>query len=431
MPSDLISGLLSYLNHSPTPYHAVAYSQRLLRDAGFRVLHESDRWELSPGDRVMVTRGDATIGAFIVGDKPPSEAGFLLAGAHTDSPNLRLKPNAELSRHGYNQLGVEMYGGALLTTWLDRDLSLAGRVYVAQDGGMRSALVDLHAPLLRIPNLAIHLNRTVNTDGLKLNIQQHMVPVLGLTGEGKPLTDRLVTALGEQGLVVSAEQILGGDLCLYDVQPACLGGESDAFIFSGRLDNLAGSHAALHALSHSRGGAEATRGIVLYDHEEVGSRSAQGANSTFLEDCLARLCLGVGNVDADAMPRALARSFMVSCDTAHAVHPNYAEMHDGNHRPLLGAGPVIKRNAGQSYATDAESEARFVQLCRAAGVMPQHFVTRSDLGCGSTIGPISASRLGIRTVDVGSPLLAMHSIREMGATADAHSMTAVMHALFA
>ena len=427
-----IAQLLDYLNASPTPYHAVANAEQQLAQAGFRRLQEGDRWQLAPGDRIYVTRADATLAAFILGQQPPSEAGFSLLGAHSDSPNLRLKPQAEFTRYGYNQFGVEPYGGVLLSTWLDRDLSLAGRLFVLRNGQPEAVLINLREPLLRIPNLAIHLNRSVNVEGLKLNPQQHLVPVLGLDANGGPsLLERLATAATAAGTPVTPEQIIGSDLCLYDVQPATLGGDQRAFIFGARLDNLASCHAALFSLMHANGTSNCTRGIVLFDHEEVGSRSAQGANSPFLETTLGRITAGLGDLDSDAMHRAMSKSLMISCDAAHAVHPNYAEMHDGNHRPLLGAGPVIKHNAGQSYATDAESHAHFLQLCRSVDVTPQHFVTRSDLGCGSTIGPISASRLGMRTVDVGNPLLSMHSIREMAATADVHTMDKVLRAFFA
>lgn len=431
MSHELISGLLSFLNRSPTPYHAVEGAIGLLANAGFRRLREGERWQIKRGDRVFVTRADATIAAFVLGHELPSTSGFRLIGAHTDSPNLRLKPNADLCRWGYAQLGVEPYGGVLFSTWLDRDLSLAGRLFIQRDPHPEAVLVDLRAPLLRIPNLAIHLNRGVNVDGLKLNAQQHLVPVLGLeAGAGPTLLERLATAATEAGIPVTPDQILGSDLCLYDVQPAALGGDQDAFIFAARLDNLASCYSAICALTETSHDCGVTTGIVLFDHEEVGSRSAQGANSPFLETTLARLVAGLGDAESDAMHRAMSNSMMISCDAAHAVHPNYAEMHDGNHRPLLGAGPVIKRNAGQSYATDAESHAAFLQVCRSVDVTPQHFVTRSDLGCGSTIGPISAGRLGMRTIDVGNPMLSMHSIREMAATADVHTLTRVLRAFF-
>lgn len=434
MAADLISELLGFLDRSPTPYHAQACSSALLEAAGFRQLREEDAWELKLGDRVYLTRADASLAAFIVGSAPPQDAGFRLIGAHTDSPNLRLKPNASGSQHGYQQLGVEVYGGVLLSTWLDRDLSLAGRVVVERDGALHRVLVDVKQPLARIPNLAIHLNRTVNTEGLRLNPQQHMVPIIGLNGDADhhPLDDVLEQALASAGLQAKASDILGFDLSLYDVQPASRSGAKQEFIHSARLDNLLGCFAALKAIATADATAGFTRGIVLYDHEEVGSRSAQGADSTLLEQCLLRLCQRPGtHLPVDSLPRALARSFMVSCDTAHAVHPNYAEMHESKHRPHMGAGPVIKRHAGQSYATDGESTARFMQFCRRADVVPQHFVTRSDLGCGSTIGPITAGRLGLRTVDIGHPLLSMHSVREMAAAADIDSMHRVMAAYFA
>lgn len=430
---DAAHALSAYLDASPSPYHAVQQAELLLGAAGFRRLDEADTWQLAHGDRVWVTRGGSSLAAFVVGNQPAEEGGFLLVGAHTDSPNLRIKPQPDLSRHGYRQLAVEGYGGLLLSTWMDRDLSVAGRVVVQDHGRQLSAhLVDLRQPLLRIPNLAIHLNREVNQQGLVLNPQRHMVPVLGLDGDAYGnFRTLLAEHLAEAGHPCTAPDIAGWDLGLYDTQGAVIAGHGDAFLHSARLDNLASCHSALTALTATaEGDMAATRGVALYDHEEVGSRSAQGADSTFLQHTLQRLTAALGNPAADALPRAIARSFLVSADMAHAVHPNYADRHEPGHRPLLGGGPVIKRHVGQAYATDGEAEARFVGLCQQANVPMQHFVSRSDLGCGSTIGPITAGQLGIRTVDVGNPLLSMHSIREMCATADIDLMQKALQAHF-
>ncbi|MBJ6763055.1 M18 family aminopeptidase [Myxococcaceae bacterium JPH2] len=428
----LATDLLQYIDASPTPYHAVRETARRLTEAGYRPLDERESWSLKAGDRFFVVRGDTSIAAFHVGSRPVDQVGFRLVGAHTDSPNLRLKPNAQVSRHGYQQLGVEIYGGVLLHTWTDRDLSLAGRVVVLENGRPRHHLVDFRRPLLRVPNLAIHLNRGVNTDGLKLNAQDHMVPVLGLERSGEvELRGLLTEELARAGVKVSGEDILGYDLCLYDVQPSTRSGAHGEFLHAARLDNLASCHASLSALLADSGPREATCGVVLYDHEECGSRSAQGAASPFLKDVLERIVLTHSDGKADALLRAIRHSFLVSADMAHAVHPNYASLHEPKHHPLLGGGPVIKSNVNQSYATDGESWAHFAALCREAGVKPQHFVTRTDLGCGSTIGPITSGQLGIRTVDVGNPMLSMHSIREMAAASDVHAMVSVLRRLFA
>jgi aspartyl aminopeptidase len=433
---DPVTALIEFIAAAPTPYHAVEQAAGRLARAGFTLLHEHEPWSLKPGARVYVTRGGSSLAAFVLGDRPPQEAGFALVGSHTDSPNLRVKPRPDVSAHGYRQVAIEPYGGVLLTTWLDRDLSVAGRV-VVDDGSPsgRTHLCDLRRPILRIPNLAIHLNRSVNTEGLKLNPQTHMVPVLGLDRDGdaseSALLDALAAELGKQGVACDASKVVAFDLCLYDVQPPSVGGLQDEFIFSARLDNLASCHAALAALLSARSARAETRGIVLYDHEEVGSQSAQGAGSPFLRDTLARLVDAAAPGEPSALSRAIARSLLISADMAHAVHPNYAERHEPGHRPVLGGGPVLKTNFSQSYASDAETSARFALLCRKAGVTPQQFVTRSDQACGSTIGPITAGRTGMRTVDIGNPLLSMHSVREMAATADVAAMQKVLDAFFA
>ena len=314
---------------------------------------------------------------------------------------------------------------------MDRDLSLAGRVVVATGAGLAHHLVDFRRPLLRIPNLAIHLHRTVNSEGLKLNAQEHLVPVIALERSGPlDLKALLVEELAKAQVSVAAADVLGYDLCLYDTQPSCRSGLHGEFLHAPRLDNLTSSHAALTALLALEGPGEATCGAILYDHEEVGSVSAQGAASPFLRDMLERITLSHADGRRDALHRALRQSYMVSADMAHAVHPNYASMHEPKHQPLMGAGPVIKSNVNQSYATDGETWAWFALACREVGVVPQNFVTRTDLGCGSTIGPITAGELGIRTVDVGSPMLSMHSIREMAAAADVAAMISVLHRLF-
>ena len=363
--------------------------------------------------------------AFALGDAAPAEAGFSLIGAHTDSPNLRLKPQYSLESAGYAGLALEVYGGVLLSTWLDRDLALAG--YLALRDGSE-ALVRLDGSLCRIPNLAIHLNRDVNKEGLVVNPQNHLAPVFALTTESAPsVIERALWTLEGPLAGAKASDVLAFELCLFDTQPGAIGGANAEFVFSARLDNLSSCHAAVSALLASPDGNDRTRVIALYDHEEVGSQSATGARSDFLGGLLGRLARGS---EPDALPRAMARSLMLSADMAHAVHPNYPDKHDRQHRPVLGRGPVIKTNANQSYATDALGAAAFAAACEAEGVSPQHFVSRNDMACGSTIGPISAARLGLRTVDVGNPMLSMHSCREMAGSADVEVMIRVMTRFF-
>jgi len=429
---DRIDDLLSFIDRSPTPYHAVVEATARLEGAGYSRLDESELWSLTAGDRRYVIRAGGSLAAFEVGAKPPAVAGFRVVGAHTDSPNLRIKPNADVRAHGLHQLAVEPYGGVLLHTWLDRDLSLAGRVTIKDARGTRTELIDFARPLLRIPSLAIHLYRELNQEGLKLNAQKHLAPLIGL-GEDTTLAGMLCDELGSTaGSKIEASDILAYDLMAYDLQPAARSGANGEFIHAARLDNLASSHAGLSALlaSGDDGKADCTRVVVLYDHEEVGSRSTQGAAGTFLEDTLERISTGVGAEKGQEMARAVSQSWLISADMAHAVHPNYADRHEPGHRPTIGGGPVIKTNANQAYATDAESAGFFASLCARVGVTPQNFVTRSDLGCGSTIGPISAARVGIRTVDVGNPMLSMHSCREMAGTGDIEPMIKVLTEFF-
>ena len=432
--SDSVSDLLQFIDRSPTPYHAVAEAARRLAAAGFRALDEAELWELAPGDARYAVRGGGSLLAFVAGERQPAEAGFHFIGAHTDSPNLRVKPRPELSREGVQQLAMEPYGGLLLHTWLDRDLSLAGRVSVAGREGIVTSLVDFRRPLLRVPSLAIHLQREIVTEGVKLNAQTHGVPVLGLAG-GPALAELLAAELATAGAPApAARDVVGFDLMAYDVQPAARAGARGELLFAPRLDNLASCHAAVSALVGARAAAPLpawTNGIVLYDHEEVGSRSAQGAAGTFLADGLGRIVASVKGGAKQGLARAAARSLLISADMAHAVHPNYADKHEPGHRPWLGGGPVLKVNAGQAYAGDAPGLGFVTSLARGCGFEPQHFVTRSDLACGSTIGPITAAQVGIRTVDLGNPMLSMHSCRELAAADDVAPLLALLGAFFA
>jgi aspartyl aminopeptidase len=429
---DAVADLCAFIDRSPTPYHAVEEARRRLEAAGFSELAEADVWDLAPGERRYLVRQQGSLLAFQTGAVSPADAGFRIVGAHTDSPNLRLTPRSDRVVHGYRQLAVEPYGSLLLHTWLDRDLSLAGRVTLQDGGHTRTELLDFRRPLLRIPNLAIHLQRDIREQGLKLNPQLHALPVAGLE-EAPTLAELVAAELRAQGLApVGPEALLAFELMTYDVQPAGVVGARGEMVSAPRLDNLASCHAALRALCAASTDPPPpfTRAVVLYDHEEVGSRSAQGAGGTLLSGALERVVAGTKGGEPQGLPRALARSLLISADMAHAVHPNYADKHDPGHQPVLGGGPVIKVNAGQAYASDAETAGLFAALCRRVGASPQHFVSRGDLPCGSTIGPISAARVGIRTVDVGSPMLAMHSCRELAGSADVEPMISVLRAFF-
>lgn len=405
--------LCRFIDASPTPHFAVREVARRLALHGFTELDERSEWTLAPRDRRFVIRGGTTIVAFVVGDQPPATAGLRILGAHTDSPNLKVKPRFDVKRSGYKQVGVEVYGGVLLSTWLDRDLGLAGRVSLRRGSGVESRLVRFEKPIARVPNLAIHLNRNVNSEGLVLNAQKHMVPIVGL-GDDADLAALLASELGEK-----KEDILGVDLSFADAAPSTIAGTEEEFIFAPRLDNLGSSHAATEALVRSLATASAaTRMIALYDHEECGSRSAVGAQGPMLRNVVERLCDAFPSKDRQAFERAMRSSLFVSADMAHAVHPNYEGQHEPEHQPRLGKGLVIKTNANQSYATNGETAARFTLACREAGFEPQQFVVRSDLPCGSTIGSITAALLGVDTVDVGAPMLSMHSCRELAGAAD-------------
>ena len=413
--------LIAFIDASPTPYHAVAEVVRRLEAKGYQPLDEREAWSIQAGDRRYVVRSGATVVAFEAGADAPSDGGFLLVGAHTDSPNFRIKPKPDVKSAGYRQVGVEVYGGVLYTTWMDRDLSIAGRVSLATG---ESRLVDFRRALCRMPNVAIHLNRSVNKDGLVLNPQKHMLPMLSTAESELGFVDLVAKQIDE-----APDAIAGFDLCVYDLQGGSVGGVDNEFLFSARVDNLASCHAAVEALLGSGEPTSPTRVVALYDHEEIGSQSDAGAKSRFLSSVLERVAQAYGG-GSQAVDRAFARSLLVSADMAHAVNPNYVDKHDKQHQPKLGAGPVIKINASQSYATDGPAAAVFEQACKEGGFSAQRFVSRADMPCGSTIGPISAARMGIRTVDVGNPMLSMHSCREVCGTADVPMMIGVLDRLF-
>jgi aspartyl aminopeptidase len=422
--------LLSFLDASPCAFHAVAALRTRLEAAGFRSLAEDTTWRLRAGGRYLVERGGTALAAFVVGSDPPSTAGFRMAAAHTDSPGFVLKPWPERVDHGTVVLGVEIYGGPLVASWLDRDLGICGRVIArSTDGRPTSRLWRSAAAPVCLPNLAIHQNRQVNDDGLKVNPQTELAPLLGSLDGGLPekgAVRRLIAA----DLQVDPEAILAFDLRLFDAQPASFAGAAGEFVRSGRLDDLAMCHAVLGALlGVDREPAATTRVAVFYDSEEVGSQTTQGAHSTFLPALLERIALARKD-GRDGFLAALARSILVSADNAHAVHPGFPSKMDPDHAPVLNGGPVLKAHAGRAYATDAVSAAAFLQACQAAGVPCQRFVNRSDVKSGSTIGSMVSAQLGIPVVDVGSAQYAMHSVRETGGAIDPWYMTRAITAWF-
>ncbi len=420
--------LLDFIDASPSPWHAVATCEQRLQAAGFARLDETERWTLQAGDKRYVVRGDAAIIAFVVGSAALAESGLRIIGAHTDSPGLRIKPRPAEEVGGMVRLGVEVYGGPILATFADRDLSLAGRVHVRTPDGFATRLVRFADPLLRLPNLAIHMNREVNESGLKFNKQSELPLLLGVAEEGVKADARfrqpIAAALG-----VEPGDLLTWELNAYDTQKGSLWGADREFIADSQLDNLASCHAALNALL-ATDRPVATCLCAFFDHEEVGSESAAGAGGSFIADVLARLA-GNAGLDGEDQRRMVARSFFISADMAHGWHPNFPAAYEPCHHALVNAGPVIKSNANQRYSTTGETAARFMALCARAGVPCQQYAHRTDLGCGSTIGPIVAARLGIPSVDVGSPMWAMHSIRESAGVLDHGYMIAALSAAFA
>ena len=411
--------LLSFIDTSPTPFHAVGTMSQLLLANGFSELREQDAWDLQAGQRYFITRNDSSIIAFILGRRPLLETGIRMVGAHTDSPCLKVKPQPELHRYGCFQLGVETYGGALLAPWFDRDLSIAGRLTAKKhNGDIVQSLIDFKSPVAVIPSLAIHLYRDVNKSN-PINQQQHMPPLVMQFGADKIdfrqlLKERLASQLAE-----SIDEILDFELSLYDTQPSSLVGLNNEFIAAARLDNLLSCFVGLQSLIAADN--DVTAMLICNDHEEVGSASFCGAQGPMLAQALQRII-----PDTEKRLRTIDKSMLISADNAHAVHPNYADRHDGNHGPLLNGGPVIKINANQRYATTSQTSGIFRHLCQQQQVPVQTFVTRSDMGCGSTIGPITASEVGVKTLDIGVPTLAMHSIRELAGTQDAWRLSRVL-----
>lgn len=429
-PDTTTEGLLRFVAAAPTPFHAVTQAAALLRGAGFTEVAERGAWPSGPG-RHYLMRGGALL-AWVEPAGATAHTPFRIVGAHTDSPNLRVKPRPDLTRAGWQQLAVEPYGGLLRNSWLDRDLGLAGRVVVRTSHGPMPRLFHDLQPLLRVAQLAIHLDRGVNDRGLVLNPQQHLVPLWGL-GDSPA---SFAAYLGEQ-VGASVGDILGFDVMTYDTAPPARLGLARELVAAARLDNLASSYAAIRALGHAAdlgaagGGAAVYRPVVvLFDHEEVGNTSERGAASPLLEAALERIVLAAGGTREDLW-RALAGSVVASADMAHGVHPNYPEAHEPGHAPRVNGGPVLKVQTEMRYATDGVGAAVLVEACAAAGVPLQVFVTRSDSPCGSTIGPTTAARLGVSTVDVGCAMLSMHSARELAGAADPAMYAAALAAFLA
>ncbi|MEN0061929.1 MAG: M18 family aminopeptidase [Myxococcota bacterium] len=432
MADPLIQRFLDYLDASPTPDHAVHQTATILEEHGFTKTSLGDRPSTLPvGHKGYVAKGGSLF-AFRVGTEPAVDAGFRIIAAHTDSPNLRLKPHAWHEKAGYVRLGVEVYGGVQVATWADRDLGIAGAVQIRDASaptGLRSQLLTVRRPVARVPTLAIHLNREVNTKGLKFNAETELPAVIGLKGERG---DDPFKAWLSSELDVDPDGILGFDLSLFDLTKPALGGLDEEFVFSARLDNLGSSHAALEALLASLDSPTPahTSVIALFDHEEVGSVSARGANSRSIEQLLGLVLRDAEVQGPGDLSRALAHSRLISADMAHAVHPGFTDRHDAHHAPALNAGPVIKQNVSHRYTTEGVSTAELALICERADVTPQVFVNRADLRCGSTVGPMLAARLGVTAIDVGNPMLSMHSAREQAGTHDHAPMVRLMQHFF-
>lgn len=425
-----VQNLLDFIDSSPSPWHAVTSAETRLAAYHFVKLDETAKWDLQLGGRYYVIRDDSSIIIFVLGEKPLVDSGFKIIGAHTDSPGLRLKPNAACSSDGILRLDVEVYGGPILATFTDRDLSLAGRISYRDDqNAIVSQLVKFDSPLLRLPNLAIHMNRAVNEDGLKLHKQNELPLILSVLAE-ECLPQAYFTQLIQQQSGCDAERILSWDLAVYDTQKGVFWGANNEFFANSQLDNLASCHAALQALLDDAVlENDNTLVCAFFDHEEIGSESNKGADGSFLSDVLQRIALA-SECNREDFARALAKSFIISADMAHAYQPNFPLAYDPEHKVAMNKGPVIKVNANHRYSTESLSQAMFVDWCEQAGVPYQKYSHRSDLACGSTIGPITSARMGIRSVDVGNPLWAMHSVRESAGVSDHGYMIRVMKRFF-
>ncbi|XP_046358777.2 aspartyl aminopeptidase-like isoform X2 [Haliotis rufescens] len=441
---------ISFINKCPSPFHAVDEVRKRLVAAGFKELRDAEHWSIKPNNKYFVTKNQSTIIAFAVGGQYKPGNPFSIVGAHTDSPCFKVKPISGRVKSGYCMVGVEPYGGGIWHTWFDRDLTVAGRVLVKEGDKINHHLVHVQRPILRIPNLAIHLQREMN-DSFGPNKENHLCPVIasavqselqGLPKQSeadvtqKTQAEKHAPALVKlicEELNIKPDQMLDFELCLADTQPAAIGGALEEFIFSARLDNLFNAYAACEALvescsNESLAADPSIRMISLFDNEEVGSQSAQGAQSTFQELVLRRISSSPDN--QTAFEEAIARSYMISADQAHAVHPNYSEKHESNHQPSFHKGIVLKFNGNQRYATTAITATILREVAKRVGAPLQDIVVRNDSPCGSTIGPIMSAKLGMQTIDVGAPQLSMHSIREMGCTSSVHQAIVLFQGFF-
>lgn len=409
--------LIDFLYESPTAFHAVDNIKTSLKESGFVELKEADKWSLKKGGKYYTTKNDSALIAFTIGNGHIEEDGFKIIGAHTDSPTFRVKPNPEIiAENNYIKLNTEVYGGLIRSTWMDRPLSVAGRVVLRGENLLYpvSRLVNIKKPILIIPSLAIHMSRQANS-GYELNPQKDTLPLLAMVTEQLEKGNALLNAVAKE-LGVSREEIIDFDLFLYEFEKGSIVGLNDEFISAGRLDDLQMVHAGIQAIIK----APITNSVnvmVCFDNEEVGSSTKQGADSDMLANVLERIVIGLGK-DREDFFRALGKSFIVSADNAHAVHPNVPEKADPTNRPIINAGPVIKINANCAYTSDSDSSAVYELICKEANIPVQKFVNRSDARGGSTIGPISSTHLNIRSVDIGNPTLAMHSIRELAGVKD-------------
>ncbi|KAI8085188.1 peptidase M18 [Halteromyces radiatus] len=444
--------LIEYINKSPSPFHATFEATELLKKAGYQEIKERESWNngvLKQNGKYYFTRNGSSIVAFAIGGQYKPGNGFSILGAHTDSPCLKLKPVSKKDKSSYLEVGCQTYGGGIWHTWFDRDLSVAGRVLVQhEDGTFKHTLVKVDRPLLRIPTLAIHLDRTAN-ESFKFNKETQLAPILAtevksaLSGiekqdgvESEANHHPLLIRILADELNVKPEQIRDFELALYDTQESTIGGACKEFIFSPRLDNLEMSYCSIAALIKSESLEKETniRMVALFDHEEVGSLSAHGADSNLLPSTLQRLAntqvLGTPDVSSTAFEEAIHKSILVSADMAHAIHPNYSDKHEENHRPLMHKGTVIKINANQRYATTAVTTLVLKELAKKHDIPIQEFVVRNDSSCGSTIGPMLSAKLGLRTIDIGNPQLSMHSIREQSGVDDVKHAIQLLWAFF-
>lgn len=417
MEKKLALELIDFLYDSPSACHGVKATQKILDENGFIEIKETDKWDLQAKGKYYVIKNDSALIAFEVGTGDIEETGFRLIGAHTDVPGFRIKPNPQMVSEGkYVKLNTEVYGGPILHTWFDRPLSIAGKVSLKGESPLKpeTRLVNINKPLLIIPSLAIHMNREVN-EGFKINRQVDTLPLLGLINDKLEKEDYLMNILAEE-LQVNKEDILNFELGLYEYEKGMLIGMNEELISSGRFDDLWMVYAGVRALTDSKEN-EATKVMICIDNEEIGSLTAEGANSTLLNNILERITLGLGK-DREGYYRTLANSIMISADLAHAVHPNLGDKHDPTNRPVLEGGPVLKIAASGSYSTDSFNGAVFAGVCEAAGVPFQKFVNRSDVRGGTTIGPVTAANLTIPVIDMGAPVIGMHSIRELASVKD-------------